>query len=66
MARNSDGSVTLKTTGKVASTPSSGSGKGVKHPLARSVSGGGAKAGVGRQGKTGVSGKGTVVPRKSQ
>lgn len=40
MTRNSDGSVTLQTTGKVASTPKSGSGKGVKAPLARSVSGG--------------------------
>lgn len=57
MVRNSDGSVTLKSTGKVASTPKSGSGKGVKAPLARSVSGG--PKVVGKSGKT------TVAPRRS-
>ena len=64
MAKNADGSVTLKTTGKVASTPRSGSGKGVKAPLARSVSGGGSKV-VGAGGKSGVGGKGSAVPRST-
>lgn len=58
MAKNSDGSVTLKTTGKVATTPKSGSGQGVKAPLARSVSGGGSKVRT----QTGR----TVAPRSSR
>jgi hypothetical protein len=57
MTKNSDGSVTLKSTGKVASTPKSGSGKGVKAPLARSVSGG--PKVVSKVGNR------TVVPRRS-
>ena len=60
MAKNADGSVVLKTTGKVASTPRSGSGKGVTHPLARGVGKGGPKAAVGAKGKSGIAGKGSV------
>ena len=37
MAKNRDGSVTLKTTGKLASTPKSGSGAGRKAPLAEAA-----------------------------
>lgn len=43
MARNKDGSVTLKTTGKLASTPKKGSGVGRKAPLAQSSGGDGPK-----------------------
>lgn len=64
MARNPDGSVVLKTTGKVATTPTSGSGKAVPAPLARTVGGGNPKT-VGIGNRTGPSGIGTVGPRKN-
>lgn len=41
MAKNADGTVTLKTTGKISHTPTSGSGAGRKAPLAVGAGSGG-------------------------
>lgn len=43
MATNSDGSVTLKTTGKIAQTPASGAGTGKVTPVAAKTSAPGPK-----------------------